>query len=126
MRCAISSGCSIKFDFDSITPGMIVLPSGSLTRSNRVHSCAWRGLAASNEIVAARAANAIFLWESSGRPEGQSLSNWLQAEREFEKNKFNPSNEDRRIAQENEVLLIRGFIQHVTLPLILNSTPAPI
>jgi hypothetical protein len=27
---------------------------------------------------------------------------------------------------ENEVLLIRGFIQHVTLPLILNSTPAPI
>jgi hypothetical protein len=43
MRCAMSSGCSMKFDFDSITPGMIVLPSGSLTRSNRVHSCAWRG-----------------------------------------------------------------------------------
>src|SRR4030095_3348730 len=31
MRSATSSGCSTKFDVESITPGMIALPSGSLT-----------------------------------------------------------------------------------------------
>jgi hypothetical protein len=51
-----SSGCSVKFDFDSMTPGIMVLPSGSFARSNRVHSCAWRGLAASNEIARLKAA----------------------------------------------------------------------
>src|SRR5215472_4138738 len=54
MRCAINSGCSMKFDFDSMTPGIMILPSGSLICSNGVHSCAWRGFAASNEIVASR------------------------------------------------------------------------
>jgi hypothetical protein len=37
------------------TPGMITLPSGSFTSSTTVHSCSWRGLAASNEIAAGRA-----------------------------------------------------------------------
>ncbi len=51
MRCAISSGCSTKFDLDSITPGMRTLPSGSLTVSNTFHSCAWRGFAASSAMA---------------------------------------------------------------------------
>ena len=38
MRCAISSGCSMKFDFDSITPGIGSCRAGSFTRSNTVHS----------------------------------------------------------------------------------------
>ena len=41
----------MKFDFDSMTPGIRTLPSGSFTFSNSVHSCAWRGFAASNEIA---------------------------------------------------------------------------
>jgi hypothetical protein len=56
----------MKFDFDSMTPGTMILPSGSLTCSNRVYSCAWRGFAASNEIVAGRAVNAISMISASG------------------------------------------------------------
>src|SRR5438067_7351615 len=59
IRCATNSGCSIKFDFDSMTPGMIVFPSGNFARSNKLHSCAWRGLAASKEIVLGRAKDDI-------------------------------------------------------------------
>src|SRR5262249_29294570 len=33
MRLAISSGCSTKFDFDSITPGISTLSGGSFTIS---------------------------------------------------------------------------------------------
>src|SRR5207249_134208 len=40
IRCATSSGCSMKFVVVSSTPGMITLPSGSLTSSNTLHSCA--------------------------------------------------------------------------------------
>src|SRR5262249_21790840 len=59
MRLAISSGCSIKFDFDSITPGMRILPAGSLTVSNRAHSWACRGFAASKERKLGRAEKTI-------------------------------------------------------------------
>ena len=41
----------MKFDFDSMTPGISTLPSGSFTVSNSFHSCAWRGFAASSEIA---------------------------------------------------------------------------
>ena len=44
----------MKFDFDSRTPGIRTLPSGSFTVSNTAHSCAWRGLAASNEMAPGR------------------------------------------------------------------------
>src|SRR2546429_206371 len=49
MRWAISSGCSIKLVFDSMTPGISTLPSGNFTSWKTFHSCAWRGLAASKE-----------------------------------------------------------------------------
>src|SRR6185437_3432556 len=42
------------------------LPSGSFTRSNTVHSWAWRGLAASKEIPLGRAAKTISMIASSG------------------------------------------------------------
>ena len=32
-----------------ITPGISILPSGSLSVSHTWYSCSWRGLAASNE-----------------------------------------------------------------------------
>ena len=56
----------MKFDFDSITPGISTLPSGSFTFSNSVHSCAWRGLAASNEIAAGLAVNTMSMMSASG------------------------------------------------------------
>ena len=56
----------MKFDFDSSTPGISTLPSGSLTRSNSVHSWAWRGLAASNEIMLGRAENTMSTMSASG------------------------------------------------------------
>jgi hypothetical protein len=46
-RWAISSGCSMKLDTESITPGINALPAGSLTLAKTSHSCSWRGLAAS-------------------------------------------------------------------------------
>ena len=57
MRYAISSGCSMKFDFDSMTPGISILPSGSFTVSNSFHSCAWRGFAASSAMAEGRASD---------------------------------------------------------------------
>src|SRR5262249_27680929 len=39
MRSATSSGCSTKFEVESITPGMTILPSGSLTSFHTFHSC---------------------------------------------------------------------------------------
>jgi hypothetical protein len=66
MRWAISSGCSMKFDFDSITPGMTILPAGSFTRSNTVHSWPWRGLAASNESALGRAVNMTSMMSAIG------------------------------------------------------------
>ena len=66
MRWAISSGCSMKFDFDSMTPGISTLPSGSLTFSNSVHSCAWRGLAASSEMADTLAMKAMSITSASG------------------------------------------------------------
>src|SRR2546427_8773706 len=45
----------MKFVVVSSTPGTITLPSGSLTSSNTLHSCACRGLAASTERPAGRA-----------------------------------------------------------------------
>ena len=56
----------MKFAFDSITPGISTLPSGSFTVSNSVHSCAWRGFAASNEISVARALNTKSIMSASG------------------------------------------------------------
>src|SRR5215470_1576713 len=53
MRWAIASGCSTIFDEWVMTPGMRLLPSGSLTLSQTFHSCSWRGLAASNEYAPA-------------------------------------------------------------------------
>ena len=50
-RCAMSSGCSMKLVFESITPGMTTLSSGSFICSKTFHSCAWRGLAASKEMA---------------------------------------------------------------------------
>ena len=55
MRSATSSGCSMRFDMDSITPGISTLPSGNFTFSNTFHSCACRPLAASNERPCGRA-----------------------------------------------------------------------
>ena len=55
----------MKFDFDSITPGISTLPSGNFTFSNNVHSCAWRGLAASNEIAAGLAENTTSMMSDS-------------------------------------------------------------
>ena len=66
MRCAMSSGCSMKFDFDSITPGMSSLPSGSLSVSNSFHSCAWRGLAASSAMALGRARNTMSITSAKG------------------------------------------------------------
>ena len=40
----------MKFDLDSMTPGIRSLPSGSLTVSKSFHSCACRGFAASSAI----------------------------------------------------------------------------
>ena len=56
----------MKFDFDSITPGISTLPSGSFTVSNSVHSWAWRGLAASNEIALGRAVNTMSMMSANG------------------------------------------------------------
>jgi hypothetical protein len=56
---AINSGCSMKFDFGSMTPGISTFPLGNLTFSNSAHSCAYRGLAASNEMACGLARNTI-------------------------------------------------------------------
>jgi hypothetical protein len=37
MRSAISSGCSMKLDLDSMTPGITILLSGNFTVSNKYH-----------------------------------------------------------------------------------------
>ena len=66
MRSATSSGCSMKLVVESSTPGMMTLPAGSFTRSNTRHSCAWRGLAASNEMPAGFAANTTSMMSASG------------------------------------------------------------
>ena len=41
----------MKLVVGSITPGMMTLPSGSLTSSKTFHSCSWRGLAASKDMA---------------------------------------------------------------------------
>lgn len=51
MRCATRSGCSTNVVTESMTPGMRILPSGSLTFSQTSHSWAWRGFAASIEYA---------------------------------------------------------------------------
>jgi hypothetical protein len=38
MRLAISSGCSMKLDLDSMTPGIKILLPGNFTVSNKSHS----------------------------------------------------------------------------------------
>src|SRR5262249_21705542 len=38
MRSATSSGCSTKFEVESITPGMMILPSGSFASFHTFHS----------------------------------------------------------------------------------------
>ena len=47
IRWATSSGCSIKFVTESITPGIKTMPSGNLTSLKTAHSCSWRGFDAS-------------------------------------------------------------------------------
>ena len=56
----------MKFDFDSITPGISTLPGGSFTVSNTVYSWAWRGLAASSEMACGRAWNTMSTMSASG------------------------------------------------------------
>ena len=56
----------MKFDFDSITPGINTLPSGSFVLSNTAHSCEWRGLAASRESAAGFAASTTSTISASG------------------------------------------------------------
>ena len=51
MRSATSSGCSTKFEVESITPGTMILPSGSLTSCQTFHSWPWRGLAPGNDTA---------------------------------------------------------------------------
>src|SRR5262245_2006732 len=53
MRCATSSGCSIKLVAWVTTPGTSVAPSGSVTFCHTVHACAWRTCAASNRYAPA-------------------------------------------------------------------------
>src|SRR4051812_33492617 len=50
-RSATSSGCSTKFDVESITPGMMTLPSGSLMSFQSFHSWPCRGLAPGNDTA---------------------------------------------------------------------------
>src|SRR5262249_28758784 len=54
MRSATSSGCSTKFEVESITPGMMILPSGSFTSFHTFHSCPCRGLAPGNDTACGR------------------------------------------------------------------------
>ena len=54
MRSATSSGCSTKFDVESMTPGMMVLPAGSFASFQIFHSCSWRGFAPGKERAAGR------------------------------------------------------------------------
>src|SRR6185369_4276055 len=52
-RRATTSGCSTKFEVDSITPGMRILSLGKGCRLNAAYSCWWRGLANSIESAPA-------------------------------------------------------------------------
>src|SRR5262249_29525296 len=54
MRSATSSGCSTKFEVESITPGMMILPSGSFTSFHTFHSWPWRGFAPGNDSACGR------------------------------------------------------------------------
>ena len=56
----------MKFDLDSITPGISTLPSGNLTRSNSCYSCAWRGLVASSEMECGLARKTMSMNSASG------------------------------------------------------------
>jgi len=56
MRWAISSGCSMKFDFDSMTPDQ-QLAGRQLHPLEQRPFMAWRGFAASKEIAAGLAWN---------------------------------------------------------------------
>ena len=56
----------MKFDLDSMTPGIRTFPGGSFTVSNKVYSWAWRGLAASSEIACGRALNTMSMMSASG------------------------------------------------------------
>src|SRR5579883_860975 len=51
VRSAIHSGCSTKLLPWLMKPGMIILPSGSLTSRQAFHSWACLGLLASNEYA---------------------------------------------------------------------------
>ena len=51
IRSATRAGCSTKFETESITPGISTLSSGTPRSAKTVHSWAWRGFAASNEIL---------------------------------------------------------------------------
>src|SRR5262249_44696045 len=44
IRRATTSGCSTKLVVVSITPGMSIIPAGSLQRRSASYSCWWRGL----------------------------------------------------------------------------------
>src|SRR5262249_10692016 len=70
IRCATSSGCSMKFVVESRTPGIKILSSGSFISRNTAHSCSWRGLAPSSEIAVARAPSTI------GRMSRRGMSRW--------------------------------------------------
>src|SRR5262249_11503953 len=54
MRSATSSGCSTKFEVESITPGMMILPSGSFTSFHTFHSWPWRGVAPGDDSACGR------------------------------------------------------------------------
>src|SRR5262249_13804369 len=97
MRSATSSGCSTKFEVESITPGMMILPSGSFTSFQTFHSCPWRGLAPGNDSACGRPLSTMSTMSFSGtslwwgpwveaqqrcmrmRSGGMSLTAWLSA-----------------------------------------------
>src|ERR1700752_2024539 len=55
IRCATSRGCSTKLVVEPMTPGIRILSSGIFAPCISPDSCAWRGLAASNDNPAGRA-----------------------------------------------------------------------
>src|SRR5262249_35850882 len=66
MRSATSSGCSTKFEVESITPGMMILPSGSFTSFQTFHSWPWRGLAPGNDSACGRPLSTMSTMSFSG------------------------------------------------------------
>src|SRR5262249_53036728 len=66
MRSATSSGCSTKFEVESITPGMMILPSGSFTSFHTFHSWPWRGFAPGNDSAWGRPLGTVSAMSFSG------------------------------------------------------------